>query len=120
MKKAFTMIELIFVIIIIGVLASVAIPKLTDTKNAADGANIASNLATCINEIGSVFLVQGTMDTTTKVCTRAKTCYSIIADVSNAKLTVTDISGDAACDAAQKISTQNDTSSAGGTEHVFK
>ena len=120
MKRAFTMIELVFVIVIIGVLASVAIPKLTDTKDAADGANIASNLSTCINEIGSVFLAKGTMDTTTQVCTKAKTCYSIADDVPNAKLTVTDKSGGAECDAAQNISTKNNTSSAGGTVHIFK
>ena len=120
MKKAFTMIELVFVIVIIGVLASVAIPKLTDTKNAADGANMASNLATCINEIGSVFLAKGTMDTNTQVCTKAKACYDIVDDVANAKLTVTDKSGGAECDAAQKISTKNNTSSASGMVHFFK
>lgn len=120
MKRGFTMIELVFVIVIIGVLAAIAIPKLTDTKNAADGANIASNLATCINEIGSVFLVKGTMDTTTAVCTKAKTCYDIVDDAPNAKLTVKDKSGGAECDAAQKISTKNNTSSSSGMEHVFK
>lgn len=35
MKKAFTMIELIFVIVIIGILASVAIPKLSATRTDA-------------------------------------------------------------------------------------
>ena len=36
MKKAFTMIELVFVIVILGILASVAIPKLGSTKDNAD------------------------------------------------------------------------------------
>lgn len=35
MKKAFTMIELIFVIVVIGILASIAIPKLTATRDDA-------------------------------------------------------------------------------------
>lgn len=35
-KKAFTMIELIFAIIIIGILASVAIPKLAATRDDAE------------------------------------------------------------------------------------
>lgn len=34
-KKAFTIIELIFVIVIIGILSAVAVPKLTGTANAA-------------------------------------------------------------------------------------
>ncbi|MCD6259763.1 MAG: type II secretion system protein [Helicobacteraceae bacterium] len=34
-KKAFTMIELIFVIVILGVLAAVAVPKLSATRNDA-------------------------------------------------------------------------------------
>lgn len=36
MRKAWTMIELIFVIVIIGVLAGIAIPKFADTKSAAE------------------------------------------------------------------------------------
>jgi len=35
MKKAFTMIELIFVIVVIGILAGIAIPKLTGTVDKA-------------------------------------------------------------------------------------
>jgi prepilin-type N-terminal cleavage/methylation domain-containing protein len=44
MKKAFTMIELIFVIVVLGILASVAVPKLmatrTDAKYTAELANL--------------------------------------------------------------------------------
>ena len=47
MKKAFTMIELIFVIVIIGILASVAIPKLSSTRDDAEA-------AICINEVGQL------------------------------------------------------------------
>lgn len=36
MKKAFTMVELIFVIVIIGILAAVAVPKMGSTKTKAD------------------------------------------------------------------------------------
>lgn len=44
-KKAFTMIEMIFVIVIIGILASVAIPKMNGMKDAA-------NASTCVHETG--------------------------------------------------------------------
>lgn len=36
MKKAFTMIELIFVIVVLGILSAVALPKFGTTKNMAD------------------------------------------------------------------------------------
>ena len=42
-KKAFTMIELVFVIVVIGILAAVAIPKLAATR---DDAQITKGLAT--------------------------------------------------------------------------
>jgi general secretion pathway protein G len=52
MKKAFTMLELIFVIIVIGILASIAIPKLAATRDDAvitkvrtDVANIRSAMS---------------------------------------------------------------------------
>ena len=46
MHKAFTMIELIFVIVIIGILASVAIPKLASTATEARKNNIQAFLGT--------------------------------------------------------------------------
>lgn len=39
-KKAFTTIELIFVIVILGILATVAIPKFMSTQNQASEANV--------------------------------------------------------------------------------
>ena len=44
-KKAFTMIELIFVIIILGVLASIAVSKMGGATNAANIANARSNIS---------------------------------------------------------------------------
>ena len=46
MTKAFTMIELIFVIVILGILSAVALPKFQGIRNQADVVNAKAQLAT--------------------------------------------------------------------------
>ena len=54
MKRAgFTMIELIFVIVILGILAAVAIPKLSATRDDAMVSKEVSNLGTCVTDLGA-------------------------------------------------------------------
>lgn len=59
MKKAFTMIELIFVIVILGILAAVAIPKLNATRDDAELAKANTNLTTLIGDITSYYTSKG-------------------------------------------------------------
>jgi general secretion pathway protein G len=51
MKRGFTMIELIFVIVILGILAAVAIPKLAATRDDAKLASIKTDVGTIINAV---------------------------------------------------------------------
>lgn len=57
-KNAFTMIELIFVIVIIGILASVAIPRLSATRDDAKIAKTVSNLKVLLYDAFSFYASQ--------------------------------------------------------------
>ena len=59
MKKGFTMIELIFVIVILGILASVAIPRLAGTRTDAEIATTVANLRTLLSDLNSYYAVKG-------------------------------------------------------------
>ncbi|MCW1360408.1 prepilin-type N-terminal cleavage/methylation domain-containing protein [Campylobacter sp. CCS1377] len=51
MKKGFSVLELIFVIVILGILAAIALPKLSSSKDNAELSKSASNLKTAIGDI---------------------------------------------------------------------
>ena len=64
MKKGFTMIELIFVIVILGILASVAIPRLAATRTDAEIATTVANLRTLLSDITAFFVAKGNFNGT--------------------------------------------------------
>ena len=126
-KNAFTMIELIFVIVILGILAAVAIPKLSATRDDAKVSVAVRNLAICINDVARYYTATAqefTQDNTNK----SQSCQNMICfNISNldgnvtadGNFTISNFDGGAFCSTAHTIAENRGLSSDSGVNHSY-
>ena len=80
-RLAFTMIELIFVIVILGILAAVAIPKLSATRNDAKIATEMTSAAVALSNLGAEFTAKGAfVDYTIANADNSVICFKFVLD----------------------------------------
>lgn len=62
MHKSFSLVELIFVIIILGIIASFAVPKFLGTKDSALASTLKRDTSTVINSVQTYYLLHNKID----------------------------------------------------------
>jgi general secretion pathway protein G len=61
-KKSFSLLELIFVISVLGIIAAVAVPKLMDTRHDAMASTITQDISTITTAVQSYYMVNNGID----------------------------------------------------------
>ena len=103
MKKAFSILELIFIIAVLGIIAAIAVPKLMDTRNNAQATTIKQDIATITTSVQSYYMLNNSIEKISDTVSINPATWSItdkkleyeiqdkicvIIDVNNNKLTI--------------------------------
>ncbi|AJC85429.1 prepilin-type cleavage/methylation domain-containing protein [Campylobacter peloridis] len=84
MKKAFTIMELVFVVIMLGILAAIALPKLSASKDEANSAQALGNLKIFINDVSTYVIKNESLSSTALMSNVANVKNEDLSNLQNA------------------------------------
>ena len=76
-KNAFSLLELIFAIVVIGIVSSIAVPRLIDTKANAQAATIKKDVATIISSVRAYFVINENIEDLNSVLTLNQNMWDV-------------------------------------------